>query len=74
MDPKRRDAMRQSFVATVKQMDPIDALVLKAAYVLRNTPNPAITSELTPPQTKSSSRLNTSPTSIALRATLTALG
>jgi hypothetical protein len=30
MDPNRRDAMRQSFVATVKRMDPIDALVLKA--------------------------------------------
>jgi hypothetical protein len=30
MDPKRRDAMRQSFVRAVKQMDPMDALVLKA--------------------------------------------
>jgi hypothetical protein len=30
MDPDRRDAMRQSFIATVKQIDPIDALVLKA--------------------------------------------
>jgi Abortive infection alpha len=29
MDPKRRDAMRQSFVETVKRMDPMDALVLK---------------------------------------------
>jgi hypothetical protein len=32
MDPNRRDAMRQSFTQVVKQMDPIDALVLKAAY------------------------------------------
>src|SRR5580692_9289698 len=32
MDPNRRDAMRQSFVATVKQIDPIDVLVLKAIY------------------------------------------
>jgi Abortive infection alpha len=30
MDPNRRDAMRQSFIQVVKQMDPIDALVLKA--------------------------------------------
>ncbi len=30
MDPKRRDALRQSFIQTVKQMDPMDALVLKA--------------------------------------------
>jgi hypothetical protein len=30
MDPKRRDGMRQSFVETVKQMDPMDALVLEA--------------------------------------------
>src|SRR5579863_3595320 len=30
MDPNRRDALRQSFVQAVKQMDPIDALVLKA--------------------------------------------
>jgi Abortive infection alpha len=30
MDPKRRDAMRQSFIQAVKQMDPMDALVLKA--------------------------------------------
>jgi hypothetical protein len=30
MDPNRRDAMRQSFIAAVKRMDPIDALVLKA--------------------------------------------
>jgi hypothetical protein len=29
MDPKRRDAMRQSFIQAVKQMDPMDALVLK---------------------------------------------
>jgi hypothetical protein len=29
MDPKRRDAMRHSFIQAVKQMDPIDALVLK---------------------------------------------
>jgi Abortive infection alpha len=33
MDPNRRDAMRQSFITTVKQMDPIDALVLKAVHV-----------------------------------------
>ena len=32
MDPNRRDAMRQSFIPTVKQMDPIDALVLKAVH------------------------------------------
>jgi hypothetical protein len=30
MDPTRRDEMRQSFVETVKQMDPMDALVLEA--------------------------------------------
>jgi Abortive infection alpha len=30
MDPTRRDVMRQSFVQVVKQMDPIDAVVLKA--------------------------------------------
>ena len=30
MDPNRRDAMRQSFIQAVKQMDPMDALVLKA--------------------------------------------
>ena len=30
MDPNRRDAMRQSFIQTVKQMDPMDTLVLKA--------------------------------------------
>jgi abortive infection alpha-like protein len=30
MDPARRDEMRQAFVETVKQMDPMDALVLEA--------------------------------------------
>ena len=30
MDPSRRDAMRQSFITAVKQMDPMDTLVLKA--------------------------------------------
>jgi hypothetical protein len=30
MDPNRLDAMRQSFIATVKRMDPIDVLVFKA--------------------------------------------
>jgi hypothetical protein len=30
MDPRRRDTMRQSFIQVVKQMDPMDALVLKA--------------------------------------------
>jgi hypothetical protein len=30
MDPNRRDAIRQSFIQTVKQIDPMDALVLKA--------------------------------------------
>lgn len=30
MDPNRRNAMRQSFVEAVKQMDPLDALVLAA--------------------------------------------
>jgi hypothetical protein len=30
MDPTRRDAMRQSFIQAVKQMDPMDALVLEA--------------------------------------------
>jgi hypothetical protein len=29
MDPNRRDAMRQSFIQVVKQLDPMDALVLK---------------------------------------------
>jgi Abortive infection alpha len=29
MDPARRDEMRQAFVETVKQMDPMDALVLE---------------------------------------------
>jgi Abortive infection alpha len=32
MDPKRRDAMRQSFVQAVKQMDPMDVLVLRAIH------------------------------------------
>jgi Abortive infection alpha len=32
MDPNRRDAMRQSLIASVKQMDPIDVLVLKAVH------------------------------------------
>ena len=32
MDPNRRDGMRQSFIATVKRMDPIDALVFKAIH------------------------------------------
>ena len=30
MDPTRRDAIRQSFIQAVKQMDPMDALVLRA--------------------------------------------
>jgi Abortive infection alpha len=30
MDPSGRDAMRQSFIQAVKQMDPMDALVVKA--------------------------------------------
>ena len=30
MDPSRRDPMRQSFIQAVKQMDPMDALVVKA--------------------------------------------
>jgi Abortive infection alpha len=30
MDPRRRDAMRQTFIQAVRQMDPMDALVLKA--------------------------------------------
>jgi hypothetical protein len=30
MDPNRRDAMRQSFIQVVKQMDPMDCVVLKA--------------------------------------------
>jgi hypothetical protein len=30
MDRSRRDAMRQSFIQAVKQMDPMDALVVKA--------------------------------------------
>ena len=30
MDPNRRDTMRQSFLTAVKQMDPMDVLVLKA--------------------------------------------
>jgi Abortive infection alpha len=29
MDPNRRDAIRQTFIEAVKQMDPMDALVLK---------------------------------------------
>jgi Abortive infection alpha len=32
MDPSRRDTMRQSFVHAVKQMDPMDALVLKTIH------------------------------------------
>ena len=32
MDPSRRDAMRQTFIQAVKQMDPLDALVLKAIH------------------------------------------
>ncbi len=47
MDPNRRDAMRQSFITTVKQMDPIDALVLKATHLNRETPESAIASKLT---------------------------
>jgi hypothetical protein len=38
MDPNRRDAMRQSFIATVKQMDPMDALVLKAIHEIGQLP------------------------------------
>src|SRR5580704_10526643 len=38
MDPNRRDAMRQSFIQTVKQMDPMDALVLKAVRDNGHTP------------------------------------
>jgi hypothetical protein len=30
MDPNQRDAMRQSFIQAVKQMDPMDTIVLKA--------------------------------------------
>jgi len=30
MDPNRRNSMRQSFIQAVKQLDPLDALVLKA--------------------------------------------
>ena len=36
MDPKRPNAMRQSFIQTVKQMDPMDALVFK---VIRDNGN-----------------------------------
>jgi Abortive infection alpha len=32
MDPSRRDAMRQAFIPAVKQMDPMDTVVLKAIY------------------------------------------
>jgi hypothetical protein len=32
MDPSRRNGVRQSFIRVVKQMDPMDALVLKAAH------------------------------------------
>jgi hypothetical protein len=35
MDPARRDEMRQAFVETAKQMDPMDALVLEA--IRKNT-------------------------------------
>ena len=38
MDPTRRDGMRQSFIATVKQMDPMDVLVLKAIHETGATP------------------------------------
>ena len=38
MDPNRRDAMRQSFIQAVKQMDPADALVLKAIRENDNKP------------------------------------
>jgi hypothetical protein len=34
MDPNRRDATRQSFIQVVKQMDPMDALVLKASRAI----------------------------------------
>jgi hypothetical protein len=44
MDPNRRDAMRQSFIATVKRMDPIDALVLKAIHANGNQIRLAATS------------------------------
>ena len=36
MDPKRRNAMRQSFIQAVKQMDPLDALVFKAIWTNGN--------------------------------------
>jgi Abortive infection alpha len=32
MDPKRSDQMRLSFITTVKQFDPLDALVLRELY------------------------------------------
>ena len=38
MDPARRDEMGQSFVETVKQMDPMDASVLEA--IRKNGDNP----------------------------------
>jgi hypothetical protein len=38
MDPARRDEMRQSFVETVKQMDPTDASVLEAIRKNGNSP------------------------------------
>ena len=47
MDPNRADAMRQSFIQVVKQMDPMDALVLKATHLNRETPESAIASKLT---------------------------
>jgi hypothetical protein len=38
MDPNRRDAMRQSFIAVVKQMDPMDVLVLKEIHEIGRAP------------------------------------
>jgi hypothetical protein len=32
MDPSRRDTVRQAFIQTVKQMDPMDVLVLKVIH------------------------------------------
>ena len=42
MDPKRSDRVRQSFIATVSRLDPLDALVLKNLYEVTGnlSPNP----------------------------------
>jgi len=59
MDPTRSGQVRLSFITTVKQLDPLDALVLKELY---NEPGPTIPN----PRDFLTTRLNRSPTDIEL--------